>query len=136
VNLSTRDVKYLYLIYRYEVELGSKRITSGGLSKILNVSQPTVVEVLERLNEKGLVEYRKRYGVSLTKYGLRVAREIIWRHRVLESFLSKILKLDPDYVCKVIQGIEHKIDKEIIIRMYEYLDKPSKCPHGGEIPCI
>lgn len=136
MNLSSREARYLYLIYRYSVESGLKYISSGVLAREFKVSQPTVVEVLEKLEDKGLIIYKKRRGAILTENGLNIAREIIWRHRVLESFLVKTLNLDPDYICNSIKGIEHVIDKSIIKRMYEYLSKPRKCPHGDEIPCI
>jgi len=136
MKLGDREIEYLLRIYRYTVELDHRRISTNKLAKELSVSPPTVVEALERLAEKGLVDYIKRRGAKLTKLGVEVARELIWRHRVVETFLCENLGMDADLVCHHLSGAEYRIGRVIVKRMYELLGRPSHCPHGAAIPKV
>jgi len=134
MDLGFREIQYILRIYKYIFEEGLESIGSTKLSRDIGVSPPTTVEALERLEEKGLIRYIKRKGVRLTHKGIETAREFIWRHRVMETYLCKSLGLDVDTVCIGLMGSEYRMDRRIIEKMYEKLGRPIKCPHGNPIP--
>src|SRR5450432_2592464 len=60
----------------------------------LNVRAPSVTGMLKRLAELGFIQYESGKGAKLTEIGLREARRVIRRHRLVELFLHKVLKID------------------------------------------
>jgi len=136
MRLGDREIEYILGIYRYTVEQRRERIGTNMLASIMGVSPPTVVEMCDKLAGKGLINYVKRKGICLTKLGIEVAKELIWRHRVVESFLYKNLGLDADVVCNHLSGAEYRIGRDIVERMYEVMGRPSRCPHGELIPKV
>ncbi len=101
------------------VELIADLIDHQGEARIvdiaarLGVAQPTVVKMLKRLLQDGLVTQRPYRGVFLTEAGRRLAEESRERHRVVESFLlalgvsAKTARLDAE-------GIEHYVSEETL----------------------
>ena len=55
----------------------------------------SVTDMVKRLAEKELLNYRKYQGVSLTDKGSRQALRIIRKHRLWEVFLVEKLDFDP-----------------------------------------
>jgi DtxR family Mn-dependent transcriptional regulator len=108
------------------------------LAKICDVAQqlaiapPSAVEMLKKMEAMGLVRYKTRAGVSLTKNGRDVARYIIRNHRLSELLLVRILKaeIDEGTVC----GFEHHISEKIADAVCTLLNHPRRCPHGNPIP--
>ncbi|MFN4133299.1 MAG: metal-dependent transcriptional regulator [Candidatus Hadarchaeales archaeon] len=98
----------------------------------LGLSPPSAVEMLKKMQKMNLVRYETRAGVSLTKKGREIAKQIIRNHRLAEILLVKILnvKIDEDAVC----GIEHHISAKIADAVCTSLNHPRKCPHGNPIP--
>ena len=55
------------------------------LAERMDVSPPTVADMLKRLSDKGLVKTSRRDGVKLTKKGLETAETMVRRHRLWET---------------------------------------------------
>ena len=53
------------------------------IAKMLNIRQPSVVQMLKKLNGKNLVEYNKA-GVNLTEEGEKVGSSMMRNSRLLE----------------------------------------------------
>src|SRR5437870_805913 len=60
----------------------------------LKVRAPSVTGMLKRLAEAGLIRYEAGHGACLTKEGIGQARRVIRRHRLVELFLTQVLRLD------------------------------------------
>ena len=107
---SERIEEYLEIIYRLE-EKGVKA-TTVTLSEALKISPSTVTEMLQKLAEKGYLEYVSYKGVTLTEKGREIGRKILERHRLVEEFLKLInvykRKIN-DLACK----IEHVMDDDV-----------------------
>ena len=121
---------YIVTIYRLQEAYGSAKTTY--IARELNVAPATVTKVLANLSSKGFIRKQRYKGAVLTEAGLKLARKIVWKHRVLEVFLHKILEFDVFDVHDLAHSMEH-IPDEIVERMYVKLSMPKACPHGNPI---
>jgi DtxR family Mn-dependent transcriptional regulator len=87
--------RYLSTIYLLTAE-ADRRARPGELAEVLDVSAPSVTEMLVTLDDRGLAVYEKYEGVTLTEEGEAAASEFAWRRCVAENFLENDLGLDVD----------------------------------------
>ncbi len=101
------------------------------IAKMLNVRQPSVVQMLKKLNTQNLVNYNKA-GVKLTEDGQKIGSSMMRNSRLLEVLMDSALKvkIDEEMVC----GIEHHMNKQFTDALCTMLNHPRKCPHDHEIP--
>ena len=120
---------YLKAIWHIKEKKDPVKIST--IAKMLNVRQPSVVQMLKKLNAKDLVEYNKA-GVSLTDSGEKVGSNMMRNSRLLEVLMDSALKveIDEEMVC----GIEHHMNKQFTDALCTMLNHPRKCPHDHEIP--
>ena len=120
---------YLKAIWHLKERNDSIKIST--IAKMLNVRQPSVVQMLKKLNQKELVEYNKA-GVSLTESGENVGSDMMRNSRLLEVLMDSALKveIDEEMVC----GIEHHMNKQFTDALCTMLNHPRKCPHDHKIP--
>ncbi|MEM3325463.1 MAG: metal-dependent transcriptional regulator [Thermoplasmata archaeon] len=107
---SERIEEYLEIIYRLE-EKGVKA-TTVTLSEALKISPSTVTEMLQKLAEKGYLEYVSYKGVTLTEKGREIGRKILERHRLVEEFL-KFINVDERKIHDLACKIEHVMDDDV-----------------------
>ncbi|MEM0150598.1 MAG: metal-dependent transcriptional regulator, partial [Thermoplasmata archaeon] len=98
------------IIYRLE-EKGVKA-TTVTLSEALKISPSTVTEMLQKLAEKGYLEYVSYKGVTLTEKGREIGRKILERHRLVEEFL-KFINVDERKIHDLACKIEHVMDDDV-----------------------
>jgi DtxR family Mn-dependent transcriptional regulator len=103
----------------------------NSIAKMLNVKQPSVIQMLRKLSEQGLVVYNKN-GIKLTESGQEIGTTMMRNSRLLEVMMQSALhvKIDEEMVC----GIEHHMKKQFTDALCTMLDHPRKCPHDHEIP--
>ena len=120
---------YLKAIWHIKERGGEVKIST--IAKMLNVRQPSVVQMLKKLNDKNLVNYNKA-GVFLTEEGERVGASMMRNSRLLEVLMENALKveIDEEMVC----GIEHHMNKQFTDALCTMLKHPRKCPHDHDIP--
>ena len=122
---------YLKAIWTIGERKGEVKVSS--IAKLLNISQPSVVQMLRKLNEGNLVEYRGgKNVVGLTTGGQRIGKQMIRNTRLLEVMMKDALKIeiDEEMVC----GIEHHMKKKFTDALCTLLNHPKKCPHDHNIP--
>ena len=124
---------YLKTIYRLQREEGPPVRTSE-IAEHLDVTAPTVTSMLEKLEDRGLVDREKYKGVELTAEGETVALEVVRHHRLLEAYLTEHLDYDWSEVHEEADVLEHHISEEFERRLAEALDDPEVDPHGDPIP--
>jgi DtxR family Mn-dependent transcriptional regulator len=100
----------------------------------LGVKAPSVTGMLKRLAEGGWIEYAPGTGAKLSAKGLREALHVIRRHRLVELFLTKVLKLDWSEVDAEAEALEHAISPRLEQALADYLGEPLEDPHGHPIP--
>ena len=121
----------MYLKAIWHIKERNDPVKISTIAKMLHVRQPSVVQMLKKLNTKDLVEYNKA-GVSLTEGGERVGSSMMRNSRLLEVLMDSALKveIDEEMVC----GIEHHMNKQFTDALCTMLNHPRKCPHTHDIP--
>jgi DtxR family transcriptional regulator, Mn-dependent transcriptional regulator len=118
----------LYLIRKNQAPAKTKQI-----SEELNVSPPSVTEMVKKLHSSGLVDYTPYQGVELTEKGTDQAIRIKRKHQVLETFLVDVLDFDRKEAHKEACELEHAVSDAVLEKIYELLGSPEYCPDGNPI---
>lgn len=103
----------------------------SSIAKLLNVTQPSVVQMLRKLDRTQLVRYGKG-SVEMTGEGDRIGKQMMRNTRLLEVLMRDALRIeiDEEMVC----GIEHHMKDIFTDALCTLLKHPRKCPHGHVIP--
>jgi DtxR family Mn-dependent transcriptional regulator len=104
------------------------------IAEALGVKAPSVTGMLKRLADAGWIEYTSGTGAKLTATGLAEALRVIRRHRLVELFLTQVLKLDWSEVDAEAEALEHAISPRLEQALADYLGEPHEDPHGHPIP--
>ncbi len=138
-ELPIRAVDCLKLIYKLG-ERGERVSTSTVRERLESLeprgqlSNATVTQLFKWLAEKGYVTHTPYHGVELTPMGSAAAAELTRHHRLLETFLVRIMGFDLDQVDAEAERLEHAISEAFEDRMDALLDYPTEDPHGDPIP--
>jgi DtxR family Mn-dependent transcriptional regulator len=143
--LSRKAEDYLEAILSIAERKGYTRVKD--IASALNIKPPSVVEMLKRLNDMGLVDYQKYEGVRLTPKGAEIARVVKDRHETIRAFLE-ILNVPKKIANKDACIIEHDLEPETIGQLKKFVrfvksapDYPQWLEHfesfckTGEHPC-
>src|SRR5687767_5459440 len=115
-------------------EDGDELVSMGSLATALEVVPGTATTMVKGMAESGLVEHQPRYGVKLTTEGRRLALSVLRKHRLIETFLVNVLKMDWSKVHEEAEQLEHAISDEVLDRLDALLGHPTTDPHGDPIP--
>ena len=121
----------MYLKAIWHIRERGEAVKISSIAKMLNIRQPSVVQMLKKLNGKDLVSYNKA-GVKLTEEGQQIGSSMMRNSRLLEVLMDSALKveIDEEMVC----GIEHHMNKQFTDALCTMLKHPRKCPHDNVIP--
>jgi DtxR family transcriptional regulator, Mn-dependent transcriptional regulator len=131
-KLSANIEEYLETIYK--ISQKEKSVKTSKISKDLGVTPSSVSEMLKKLDKMGYVNYSQYKGVELTENGLKVAKNITRKHRLLERFLHDILKLKDHFLHDQACEMEHSLSDDAERALCQVLDHPDKCPDNSVIP--
>lgn len=131
-DLTEAEEEYLEALYRLEGD--SKKVKVGDLADELEIKEPSVVEMLEKLEEKNLLEYERYQGVELTDKGEEEGMRVTRRHRLAERLLCDVLNRDLPEVHEEACELEHSLANETADEIANVLENPETCPHGNPIP--
>lgn len=127
------EENYLKAIYHIG-KLGSIDVSTNAIAEKMTTKASSVTDMLKKLAEKGLVNYKKYQGVSLTKEGKSVAASVVRKHRLWEVFLVEKLNFSWDEVHDVAEQLEHIKSQKLINELDAFLEFPTHDPHGDPIP--
>ena len=113
---------------------GDELVSMGALAGALAVVPGTATTMVKALADEGLVEHQPRQGVRLTAEGRHVALNVLRKHRLVETFLVDVLKMDWSRVHQEAEQLEHAISDEVLDRLDALLGHPQSDPHGDPIP--
>ncbi len=133
MNRETRE-EYLETIYKISGGSVDRPVHTGEIAKKMELSPPTVTEILPLLEKEGYLRYKPYHGVKLTQKGRHLGMTIVRNHRVLEVFLDQYFSISKDKIHEKACQMEHIFDKDMINEMCKRLGAPTKCPHGNDIP--
>ncbi len=123
---------YIKVIYKLG---GAKNIVSNkNIANSLHVSGASTTEMMNKLVKSNMIEYIPYQGAKLTTDGIKVAKELIRNHRIWEVFLVQALGFEKHEVHEQAELLEHVSSDELIKRLSIFLNTPTHCPHGSEIP--
>jgi DtxR family Mn-dependent transcriptional regulator len=121
-------VEKLYWFKEAEIEA-----TQANLARAMQVSQPSVTEMVRRLIDEGLVERDERKRLVFTAEGEQVAKHIVSRHRLIEAYLVSEFGIPWDEVHEEAHTFEHAVSPRLEALIYEKLPDAKTCPHGHPI---
>ena len=98
------------------------------------MSAPSVTNMLARLARERLVRRAPRAAARLTARGRREALAMVRRHRILETFLVKVLGFDWSEVHEDAEILEHHISPRVLDAIDRLIGHPHEDPHGHPIP--
>ena len=130
--MTPKKEDYLKIIF----ELGGrkKKVSNKKIAMSLNVAAGSVTEMIRKLVKEGLVHHEPYAGISLTPNGVKIAEELIRRHRLWETFLVTKLNYKLEDVHEDAEVLEHATSDNLMDHLDIFLDHPKRCPHGGIIP--
>lgn len=105
-HASESSEDHLERIHELIEEKGFARVSD--LAERLGVARASVTNMIQRLAERGLVNYERYRGFTLTDEGEAVAQSIKERHQVLTEFFL-LLGLEPRLVHAEVEEIEHHL---------------------------
>lgn len=132
-DLSPSAQDYLKAIWDLQ-EWESDPVLPSAVAEKTGMRPSTVSGALTRLVEAGLVAHKPYGGIALTEEGRRSAVTMVRRHRLLETFLVRVLDYGWDEVHAEADALEHCVSDKMIARIDDILGHPSVDPHGDLIP--
>ena len=131
--MTRSEENYLKTIFHLSSQ-GTESVATNAIAAQMDTKPSSVTDMMRRLDEKGLVHYKKYQGVSLSSEGAARALQIIRKHRLWEVFLVEKLSFSWDEVHEVAEQLEHIKSEKLIDKIDELLEHPKFDPHGDPIP--
>src|ERR671934_3053300 len=103
------------------------------LARAMQVSPPSVTEMVRRMEADGLVGRGPGKRIALTAEGERVASHVVSRHRLVEAFLVKVMGVPWDEVHEEAEAFEMGVTKALEARILGLIGEARTCPHGHPI---
>ncbi len=125
-----------YLRAIYGLEERGEAVTNTSLATRLAVSPSSASGMVTKLAQQGLVEHVPYRGIELTGDGRLLARSVLRRHRLIESYLVSELGYTWDEVHVEADLLEHVVSDLLVERIAAKLGNPVRDPHGDPIPAV
>ena len=130
---SLTDAERAYLESLLWLSEAGLQMTAANLSRAMRLSAPTVHEMVGRLERAGLIARDRDKVIAFTEEGSHRANEIVYRHRLVERFLTDVLGIPWDEVHHEAERLEHAMSPVLEERMLAAIGDASTCPHGHPI---
>jgi DtxR family Mn-dependent transcriptional regulator len=127
------EENYLKTIFHLTV-ISNSAVSTNAIAEMMETKASSVTDMIKKLAEKDLVNYKKYQGVSLTNKGKLAAKTIVRKHRLWEVFLVEKLDFSWDEVHEVAEQLEHIKSEKLIRELDRFLGFPTLDPHGDPIP--
>jgi DtxR family transcriptional regulator, Mn-dependent transcriptional regulator len=124
--------KYLRVIYL--LSFRAPAVTTSEVAARLGVAAPSVSAMLRRLGAAGLITSSGAGGIVLSEHAQRHAREVVRRHRLIETFLVQAAGMSWDEVHDEAEALQDAVSGRLIERIDAALGHPHRDPHGDPIP--
>lgn len=132
-TLSYTEENYLKAIFGLS-DRNTKAVGTNLLAEKLSTKPSSITDMIKKLAEKKLVDYKKYQGVLLTEKGRKTAVSIIRNHRLWEVFLVDKLDFKWDEVHNIAEQLEHVKSETLTDKLDAFLGFPVVDPHGDPIP--
>jgi DtxR family transcriptional regulator, Mn-dependent transcriptional regulator len=122
-----------YLQILFWLQEAGLPMTGANVARAMQLSAPTVHEMVGRLERDGYITRAQDRIISFTPDGAAHAEEIVRRHRLIERFLTDILGVPWDEVHEEAERLEHAMSPLLEQRMLAAIGDAKTCPHGHPI---
>ena len=122
-----------YLQTMFWLEEAGLPMTAANLSRAMQLSAPTVHEMIGRLEKDGYIVRDASKKLEFTASGKEHAEGIVRRHRLIERFLTDVLGIPWDEVHEEAERLEHAMSPVLEARMLAAIGNARTCPHGHPI---
>ena len=108
-------------------------MTGANVARAMQLSAPTVHEMIGRLERDGYITRGSDKAISFTDSGFDHAEGVVRRHRLIERFLTDVLGIPWDEVHEEAERLEHAMSPVLEERMLAAIGDAKTCPHGHPI---
>ena len=108
-------------------------MTGANVARAMQLSAPTVHEMIGRLERDGYVTRDAGKALAFTENGREHAEGVVRRHRLIERFLTDVLGIPWDEVHEEAERLEHAMSPVLEARMLAAIGNAKTCPHGHPI---
>ncbi len=108
-------------------------MTGANVARAMQLSAPTVHEMIGRLERDGYITRAADKAISFTDSGRDHAEGVVRRHRLIERFLTDVLGIPWDEVHEEAERLEHAMSPVLEERMLAAIGDAKTCPHGHPI---
>jgi len=108
-------------------------MTGANVARAMQLSAPTVHEMIGRLERDGYITRAHDKAISFTDNGRDHAEGVVRRHRLIERFLTDVLQIPWDEVHEEAERLEHAMSPVLEARMLAAIGDAKTCPHGHPI---
>jgi DtxR family Mn-dependent transcriptional regulator len=122
-----------YLQTIFWLEEAQLAITAANVARAMQVSAPTVHEMVGRLEGDGYITRNADKSLEFTSKGREFAAGVVKRHRLIERFLTDVLGIPWDEVHEEAERLEHAMSPVLEERMLAAIGDAATCPHGHPI---
>ena len=122
-----------YLQAMFWLEEAGLAINGANIARAMQLSAPTVHEMIGRLIEDGYVTRADDKTLEFTEEGRSQAAAVVRRHRLIERFLTDVLGIPWDEVHEEAERLEHAMSPVLEERMLAAIGDATTCPHGHPI---
>jgi DtxR family transcriptional regulator, Mn-dependent transcriptional regulator len=122
-----------YLQTMFWLQEAGLPITGANIARAMQLSPPTVHEMIGRLERDGYVSRLEDKTLEFTTDGHEHASAIVRRHRLIERFLTDVLGIPWDEVHEEAERLEHAMSPVLEERMLAAIGNATTCPHGHPI---
>tara|TARA_B100000508_G_scaffold141091_1_gene146323 strand:- start:56850 stop:57515 length:666 start_codon:yes stop_codon:yes gene_type:complete len=132
-QLTQSEENYIKAIYSLQQKTSSP-VGTNDLADRMDTKASSVTDMIKRLSDKKLIQYKKYKGCELTDNGMRTALKLIRKHRLWETFLVEKLNFGWDEVHEIAEQLEHIQSLKLTDQLDKFLNYPKFDPHGDPIP--
>jgi len=122
-----------YLQILFWLQEAGLPMTGANVARAMQLSAPTVHEMIGRLENDGYITRGSDRAISFTESGAQHAEDIVRRHRLIERFLTDVLGVPWDEVHEEAERLEHAMSPVLEERMLAAIGDAKTCPHGHPI---
>ena len=129
-EMSAAEQEYLESLF-WLFEAGFP-MSGANLARAMQLSAPTVHEMLKRLEQKGWIERESR-AIAFTDAGRDLAESVVGRHRMIERFLTDVVGVPWDDVHEEAEKLEYAMTPRFEAYVRTAVGDATTCPHGHPI---
>jgi DtxR family Mn-dependent transcriptional regulator len=108
-------------------------MTGANVARAMQLSAPTVHEMLGRLERDGYIDRNQQRSISFTTEGREHAERVVSRHRMIERFLTDVVGVPWDEVHEEAEQLEHAMTPRFEAYVRAAVGDARTCPHGHPI---